>query len=230
MPEAEFDEIAAAYEQQHADSIRLSGEDTGYFADYKALDAKMLARKKGLSPQRILDFGSGIGNSVAPLRANFPDAEITCLDVSRHSLAMSRTRHGEEKIDYRHYDGTHIPHDLGQFDLIFTACVFHHIPPADHVALLAQLKRILRPNGMFVLFEHNPWNPLTVNAVNTCPFDENAILISAPMMRNTVREAGFASSAIRYRIFFPAALAALRPLEMYLTKMPLGAQYCLTAD
>lgn len=33
--EAEFDRVAANYQQQHEQSIRLSGEDTGYFARYK---------------------------------------------------------------------------------------------------------------------------------------------------------------------------------------------------
>ena len=44
-----------------------------------------------------------------------------------------------------------------------------------------ELKRVLRAGGACVIFEHNPLNPLTVQAVNTCPFDENAVLIKAPI-------------------------------------------------
>jgi len=228
MPEAEFDKIAADYQSQHSASIRLSGEDTGYFAQYKAVDARQIMDEAGCPAQDILDFGSGIGNAIEPLSRNFPKARLTCLDVSSASLDLSRRRWGA-RPHYRSYDGRHIPHDIGTFDLIFTACVFHHIPEAQHVSLLGQLKRLLRPGGIFVLFEHNPWNPLTRHAVNNCPFDENAVLIAAPAMRRRLEMAGFTNCGIRYRVFFPAALARLRPFEQFLTGVPLGAQYSISA-
>ena len=228
MSEAEFDAVAADYQAQHAAATRLAGEDTGYFAQYKAADARALANAAGCAPRRILDFGSGIGNAVAPLQANFPEARLTCLDVSAASLAVSRQLHGDT-AEYRCYDGEALPDDLGQFDLIFTACVFHHIPAAAHVDLLRQLRRHLAPGGRFVLFEHTPWNPLTRHSVNTCPFDANAVLISAPQMRARALDSGFAEARVRYRLFFPGPLAALRPLEKWLTGVPMGAQYSLVA-
>jgi SAM-dependent methyltransferase len=223
----EFDAVARDYEAQHAAAIRLSGEDTGYFAEYKAADAHALAQAAGCMPRRILDFGSGIGNAVEPLSARFPDARLTCLDVSQASLDVSRRRHGDARADYLHYDGREIPESIGGFELIFTACVFHHIPPGYHVDLLGQLRQRLAPGGLLVLFEHNPWNPLTRHSVNTCPFDANAVLIPAPAMRAAALRAGFSSARIRYRLFFPRLLAGLRPLERRMTALPLGAQYSL---
>ncbi|MEM0944235.1 MAG: class I SAM-dependent methyltransferase, partial [Pseudomonadota bacterium] len=82
-----------------------------------------------------------------------------------------------------------------------------------------------KPGGLFFVFEHNPWNPLTVHAVNNCPFDENAVLIPAPVMRGRVREAGWRDVALSYRVFFPGPLAALRPPERGMTWLPIGAQY-----
>jgi hypothetical protein len=41
-----------------------------------------------------------------------------------------------------------------------------------------------------------------VRAVNSCPFDENAILIPAKIMRDRMIAAGYAAARIRYRIFF----------------------------
>lgn len=228
MTAAEFDVIAADYEAQHRASIRLSGEETGFFARYKARDARNLTRAAGIEPARILDFGSGIGNAVAPLREAFPAATLTCLDVSEASLALSRRRHGDTP-DYCLYDGETLPGDLGQFDLVFVACVFHHIPAAAHVPLLAQLRAALSPGGMMVLFEHNPLNPLTRRAVAACPFDANAVLIGARRMRERFAAAGFTGVAADYRLFFPAPLAALRPLESLMTWLPLGAQYRIVA-
>jgi SAM-dependent methyltransferase len=103
--------------------------------------------------------------------------------------------------------------------------VFHHIEPALHVGLLSELHRVLRPGGLVMIYEHNPLNPLTVHAVRTCPFDENAILIGARTLRERLVEAGFAGATARYRLFFPRALRLLRPLEQGMKWLPLGAQY-----
>ena len=78
---------------------------------------------------------------------------------------------------------------------------------------------------MAIIFERNPLDPRTVRAVNSCPFDENAILIPAKIMRDRMIAAGHAAGRIRYRIFFPRALGVLRPLELLMTWLPLGAQY-----
>lgn len=225
---AEFDEYSASYRQQHEDSIRLSGEDVEFFAEYKAEDTRRLALEAGCEVRTILDFGSGIGNAVKPLREQFPDAQLTCLDVSARSLAVSREMHGEGPT-YQVYDGRTLPFADASFDLVFTACVFHHIPETEHVALLAELRRVLRPDGLFVLFEHNPWNPLTRHVVASCPFDANAVLITAPEMKRRLRAGGFADVATEYRVFFPNALKALRPLEPLFAPLPLGGQYVLSA-
>lgn len=228
MPEAEFDAVASDYVAQHAQSIRLSGEDVDYFARYKIVEARKIADRRDTPVDRIMDFGAGIGNSVKPMREMFPDARITCLDVSEKSLAQCR-RQGTADTEFRVYDGAQIPADLGSFDLIFTSCVFHHIPAEVHISLLSQLRARLAPEGMLLLFEHNPWNPLTRHAVRTCPFDEHAVLISAPEMRRRLLAAGFRNVRIDYRLFFPRFLSALRVLEPALVSLPLGAQYSLTA-
>ena len=126
--------------------------------------------------------------------------------------------------------GHRIPYDAGTFDVALASCVFHHIPHAQHVELLAEIRRVLVPGGRLFVFEHNPLNPLTRHAVNTCEFDEHAELVPAPTMRRRARDAGFAAAAIRYRIFFPHALRRLRPLEARLTWLPLGAQYYVAAQ
>jgi hypothetical protein len=38
-------------------------------------------------------------------------------------------------------------------------------------------------------------------------------------------EAGFGKIDVAYTGFFPGALAALRPLERFMTALPVGAQY-----
>ena len=192
MVEAEFDAVASEYEAQHARSIRLSGEGVGYFARYKIEDLRKITDRRKLDVHRIMDFGAGIGNSLKPLHTLFPEAYITCLDVSTRSLDLCSDELSERVGFCSYDDGEHIPDELSGYDLIFTSCVFHHIPAELHISLLSQICKRLAPDGIFVLFEHNPWNPLTVHAVNNCPFDEKAVLISATEIRRRMLAAGFA--------------------------------------
>lgn len=226
---AEFDAVAGNYAEQHAQSIRLSGEEPEYFAEHKARKvAEAYRAAKVPFPANILDFGGGIGNSIAPLRGEFPDAKITCLDVSRASLDICEERFGTDVATLA-FDGSTIPLPDASWDMVFVACVFHHVDHAEHVALLAEIRRVLRPGGRLFLFEHNPWNPLTRHAVANCPFDENAVLIDPVTMRGRFAAAGFENTRVSYGPFFPAFLAKLRPIERLLQWFPIGAQYWVQA-
>lgn len=238
MNEAEFDKFADEYHTAHAAGITASGEGPEYFHAYKIADiARCWARTGGLSaggadgagdPVTLLDFGAGVGNSVPYVRQHFAGAQLTCLDLSERSLAVAESRFPGQ-ADYVHFDGAHIPGPGGRFDIAYAMCVFHHIPHDDHVALLRELHRVLKPGGSLFIFEHNPYNPLTVRVVNSCPFDANAHLIPASAWQARLRQAGFGSVEVRYRIFFPRLLRWLRPLERGLTWLPLGGQYVVNA-
>ena len=99
----------------------------------------------------------------------------------------------------------------------------------DHDDALKEILRVLKPEGNFFAFEHNPLNPLTIHVVNTCAFDENAVLIRGRQMRQRILAAGFSKAQVKYCTFFPAALAALRSFEKYLGWLPIGAQYFVHA-
>jgi SAM-dependent methyltransferase len=228
MDEVEFDKFAEEYRSLHAANIRLSGEDPEYFAEYKVADIAAELERSGAAARKALDFGAGVGYSVPFFARHVPSARVTCLDVSRKSLEVGAARFGAA-AEFTHFDGRTIPFPDGTFDVALASCVFHHIPHAEHVALLAEIRRVLQPQGALFVFEHNPLNPLTRHAVNTCEFDEHAELILAPAMRRRVLAAGFAAADVRYRIFFPHALRRLRLLEPKLTWLPLGAQYYVAA-
>jgi ubiquinone/menaquinone biosynthesis C-methylase UbiE len=228
MDETEFDKFADEYRDLHAANITLSGETPEYFAEYKVADIAAELRRDRAVARRALDFGAGVGYSVPFFARHLPAARVTCLDVSLKSLELGAARHGTA-AEFRHFDGRQIPYSNGTFDVALASCVFHHIPHDEHVALLAELRRVLTPGGRLFIFEHNPLNPLTRHAVNTCAFDEHAVLVRAPTMQRRVQDAGFGAARVRYRIFFPHALRSLRPLEAKLAWLPLGAQYYVSA-
>jgi len=229
MDRAEFDKFADEYRALHTASIRLSGESPDYFAEYKVIDAARLASQHKLPPvPEILDFGAGVGNSIPYFTRHMPGCRLTCLDVSERSLAVALARF-PGLADLVAFDGERFPFLESRFDLVFAACVFHHIPPERHTALLTEFRRTLKPGGLALIFEHNPQNPLTVRAVRDCPFDENAILIPPVSLLQSMRLAGFSRPQRSYRVFFPHALRALRRLDGCLNWLPLGAQYYVCA-
>lgn len=220
----EFDEYVDQYAEQHRQSIRLSGEAPDFFAEYKIRELRRMVDGWGNDALRILDFGSGIGNSVPAFRQHFPNSEVTQSDLSSESLARAQMLHGDAGPQVQ-ITSSGIPVDDGRFDIVFTACVFHHIPHDEHAFWLKELRRVTKPGGRLVIFEHNPWNPLTRHAVRNCPFDVNARLISGPVMAGRLQQAGWGSVKTTYHVFFPAALAKLRFLDPALGWFPLGAQY-----
>ncbi|MBX9965088.1 MAG: methyltransferase domain-containing protein [Burkholderiales bacterium] len=230
MNRAEFDRFADEYRAMHAANISASGESPEFFAEYKVKDVADAAARTGTwrCVTRVLDFGAGIGNSVPFWRRYFPDARTTCVDVSGKSLSIGHERMSAD-ASFVQFDGQTLPFADGSFDIAFAACVFHHIEHDRHVHLLRELRRVLSPDGTMWVFEHNPNNPLTVKAVNDCPFDANACLVQARQMRRRMLEAGFAEPRVRYRIFFPGPLRVLRKLEPTLVRLPLGAQYSVSS-
>jgi ubiquinone/menaquinone biosynthesis C-methylase UbiE len=229
MSKSEFDHFAETYRDVHKQNIAITGEGPEYFATYKMRDfAAEVTRSKTSSTGIFLDFGSGIGGSVDPFFESLPNANLVCADVSADSLKESKIIHGE-KVRYVLIHNNKLSLQDSSVDGAFACCVFHHISSDEHAATLSELRRVLKPGAPLMIYEHNPYNPLTVQAVNTCPLDVNAVLIKAGEMKRRCAKAGYSMAKIHYRVFFPAGLKALRPLENHLRWVPLGAQYYIVA-
>lgn len=213
--QAEFDRHATGYDAMHQESIRASGEDPAYFARYKRVCLERLLGPRFAEP--VLDFGCGIGNLTTELVGSFPrvegwDPSAACVEIAR-ARSPGATFHGDLGA---------IPR--GRFGAAVVANVLHHVKPAERPELLRTVASLLAPGGRLVVFEHNPLNPVTRKAVADCPFDEDAELLYPWTVTGLLRDAGLAEVDLRYIVFFPRALAALRPLEPKLSRLPAGAQ------
>jgi SAM-dependent methyltransferase len=230
MDAAEFDKFAEEYLASHRENLRISGEEPDYFARYKLDELRRRWNQKKLpEPVDVLDFGCGIGASLPWLAKAFPKARLRGVDVSARSLEIAASRF-PGVAELVQYDGEALPLAPASQDLIFTACVFHHIPASEHVRLFGALHSLLRPGGRLVVFEHNPVNPVTRYIVATCPFDENAVLIGAGDLARRQKQAGFSRIETAFTGFFPGPLRALRPLEPMMAALPIGAQYYTVAE
>ena len=83
-----------------------------------------------------------------------------------------------------------------------------------------------------IIFEHNPKNPVTMKVVNTCVFDEDAILLHYSECRKRLEECGFRNIRKRYTIFSPrkGIFNKMLGMEKALSWIPLGGQYYVVAE
>ncbi|MCG8992291.1 class I SAM-dependent methyltransferase [Laribacter hongkongensis] len=212
-----FDEYADQYESLLQGQLAFFSKDRGYFSEYKVALAKELSP---VSPKRVLDFGCGIGLSLPFLTQYFPAANIFATDLSERSLA-----HVEQCFPNVIIHRNEVLESNG-YDVIFVSGVFHHVPTGQKETVMRRLEGLLAVGGRLFVFEHNPFNPVTRRMVATCPFDEDAELISCHNMKRLVREAGgLQVIAAGYCLFFPQSLSGLRPLEKFLRWLPGGGQY-----
>ena len=225
--EPEFDRYAADYTEMHRASTSASGEEPEYFAAYKAAVTARRLKNQSQAQMQVLDFGTGIGSTIPHLARHLPNARLFGSDVSAESIRMATEKHGA--LAEFTTTGSRLDYDDGSFDVVFTACVFHHIPVAERSRWMSELRRVVKPDGHLFVFEHNPLNPLTVRVVNNCPFDEDAILLPASELVSLSSDAGFHRVEKRYIVFFPKVLSLLRPLEPSLGWLPFGAQYYVHA-
>jgi SAM-dependent methyltransferase len=218
-----FDEYADHYEETVDAAIGASGESAEFFARLKA---RMVRQHLGDDAARaILDFGCGTGGLTRALSELFPRAAIDGCDVSEGSIKEAQSRGSAPEVTFAVHAEDCLPQAPESYDAAVAACVFHHIPVDRRPFWAKELHRVLKRNGKLFLFEHNPRNPLTVRVVRRVPFDRDAELLLAGQAIDLLGQAGFTVGRPHYYFFFPNLLRALRPLEPFLSRLPIGAQY-----
>jgi SAM-dependent methyltransferase len=214
----DFDDYADRYESLLQEQLAFFSGDRGYFSQHKVdiLSKLMPLEFSG----RILDFGCGIGLTLPYLQQTFAGSQLYATDLSQKSLEHVAQKYPEVNVL------TDDKLDTEQFDVIFVAGVFHHIPPAMRDSVMRRLAERLTPGGKLCVFEHNPYNPVTQRMVSTCPFDEDAVLLPKHETKKLFVDHGKLSVVQDgYCLFFPAKLKGFAPIEKVLKWLPLGGQY-----
>ena len=222
MKSVDFDLHADTYDDDLNRALAASGEDKDFFARARVEWLDTCLKRRHQHPRSALDYGCGIGDTSLLLRDLLGVEQVVGLDVSERSLMRARERHREAIFRFATFSA-YTPSEA--IDLVYCNGVFHHIPVAERDAAVDYIYRSLRPEGLFSLWENNPWNPGTRYVMAQCVFDRDAIRLTATEAMRRVRNRGFEVLSLDYRFFFPRFLSRLRFLESELTSVPLGAQY-----
>lgn len=217
-----FDEYAEAYEQALTNAIAVSGEGREYFAEGRVTWLARCLQDTGGTPRTVLDFGCGDGATTPLLLAAVRAESAVGIDVSAKSLEIARTHYATAKIRYEAI-GEFQP--SGLLDLAYCNGVFHHIPPPQRAEALGLVHGALRVGGLFSFWENSPWSIATRYVMSRCAFDRDAITLTPPEARSLLRSGGFEILRTDFRFIFPRALRALRKIEDFVYRVPLGSQY-----
>lgn len=212
-----FDLYAKSYKAITQKKLSFFNKKRDYFDLYKI----NIIKKKIQSPKNIIDYGCGIGLLTNHLIKFFPDSNIYATDNSKVSLKILKKKYKKIKI----IDYYKIKKNF--FDLSILTGVIHHIPSKYISYNLKKIRNIINDYGKIIIFEHNPYNFITQNIVNNCPYDEGVQLIKKKKLIEIASSVNLRTIDSGYCLFFPEFLKKLRFLEKYLKWCPLGGQYYL---
>jgi SAM-dependent methyltransferase len=223
----DFDQFADSYDRALGEALAASGENRRYFAEGRVKWVAECMKRLEFQPQSVMDYGCGTG-STTPLLLELARAERAVgVDTSLRSLDVARRDHASQAIQFM---ATEQFRPAGDLDLVYCNGVFHHIPPALRAGAANFIFRSLKPGGYFALWENNPWNPGTRYVMAHCAFDGDAITLTPPEAARTLRSEGFRTAPVNFLFVFPRFLSLLRPMERFLTRLPLGGQYLVLAQ
>jgi len=226
---SEFDQYVETYRDIINRGAALTGETFEYFIGLRLkLLRDELSSWGESSPQRILDFGCGIGATLAQIREAFPRASLDGIDSSPKSVEVAENLRLRD-ARFHHSEASELPFPTGTFDLVYSNGTFHHISPALREAIFAELARVLRPGGHAFIFENNPLNPVMVREMHRNPFDADARMLFPWQLRSHLRLSGLRARSPRYYVFLPKQLRRIWWIEDYLRWVPFGAQYYVWA-
>jgi malonyl-CoA O-methyltransferase len=92
------------------------------------------------APKRILEIGTGTGSGAAVLKARFPDAQITGVDLSPEMVRIAQTK--VDGVTFVPADASRLPFADGSFDLVAQ----NNVP-----VYFGEITRVLEPGGQILI-------------------------------------------------------------------------------
>lgn len=127
----------------------------------RVLGLRMFLPKAGMS---ILDVGCGTGSHLAFYQRY--DVNLFGIDTSPAMLSVARERLGDGAELYQG-SATDMPYPDASFDLVISMLVLHEMDHPIRLAVLDEMKRVLKPSGRVLLIDFNPGRVTSFEGLRT---------------------------------------------------------------
>jgi tRNA (cmo5U34)-methyltransferase len=115
---------------------------------YEELQDAVTAATAGIDAARVLELGTGTGETALRVRATHPAADWVGTDASEAMLGRARERLPDADLRLQKLEDE-LP--AGPFDLVVSALAAHHLDGPGKRDLFSRVAGALRPGGLFVL-------------------------------------------------------------------------------
>lgn len=138
-------------------AVYMLGRNGGFMNDGRgrAIVAHLAACYPDFAPRHLVELGCGIGASIVPVAAAYPQAESFAIDVGASMLryAHARAAHLGVAVNFAqdNAEATRFPDE--SFDLVFSAALLHETSEMAIPAIMAESYRLLRKGGVVVHLE-----------------------------------------------------------------------------
>ena len=124
----------------------------------------------------VLDFGCGCGRAVFALSQVMPDADLHATDIDEeavHWLGYSFPQLATYTVCPTHPP---MPYENDSFDFVFGISVLTHLPEDMQFSWLAELARVVKPDGYVVLTTHGTTHVRDLQESERAAFERTGFL------------------------------------------------------
>ncbi|MDQ3984954.1 MAG: class I SAM-dependent methyltransferase [Actinomycetota bacterium] len=118
---------------------------------FDELQDRVAAATQGPDVKRILELGTGTGETARRVLHFHPQARLTGIDVSEDMLARARQTLPPDRVDELLVGGIQDPLPDGPFELVVSALTIHHLDGPAKADLFQRLARLISSGGRFVM-------------------------------------------------------------------------------
>ncbi len=119
--------------------------------DFDDFQERMADATAGLTVTRVLELGTGTGETARRVLARHSTARLIGIDVSAKMLARARETLPSARIIDLLVQGIQDDLPEGPFDLVISALTVHHLDGPAKADLFSRVAGVLRPGGRFVM-------------------------------------------------------------------------------
>jgi ubiquinone/menaquinone biosynthesis C-methylase UbiE len=194
-----------------------------FFLEYIALQLVVRLQDNVSAQSTILDIGSGHGLLTRLVQILLDTQQMYGIDIDKEAIIYAQQEY--PSITFKRCESVEIPFADNFFDVVYAHSVLHHIAKKDHKTYFAEINRVLKPGGVAIIIELNPYNMFTKKTFIQNPQEHGFEMLTPSYTKKLA--AMYGKTSVYYFGFFQQWGQHMRFIEPWLSPVPLGALYAV---